>query len=380
MSTAAALVGVVAVVSGLAFLHPFVLYPLSLRVLPRRPVSTQAADGDGPRFSLLICAYDEIACIHDKLANLELLHAAHPRLEVLAYDDASGDGTYEALAARPDLVRVVRGAGRTGKAHGMKVLAAQASGEVLVFTDANVTLDPAALEALAATYRDPEVGGVCGRLVYTSSADATSTETVGGLYWRLEESTKAWESRTGNVMGADGSIFSVRTALYPDFPDTVQDDFTVSMNVLFAGRRLVRDPGALARESLVTASDEEFRRKVRIAARAFHTHRHLRPGLRRLSGLDRYKYVSHKVLRWHAATSLLTCAVATVLLAGLLLPPLGLALALVVVVALALGTRLGRPRLWQQGREVVAALVATNLGVWQALRGRTYQTWQPPPR
>ena len=44
-------------------------------------------------------------------------------------------------------------------------------------------------------------------------------------------------------MGADGSIFAVRRELYPDFPDTVQDDFTVSMSAVFAGRRLVRRGG-----------------------------------------------------------------------------------------------------------------------------------------
>ena len=153
------------------------------------------------------------------------------------------------------------------------------------------------------------MGGVCGTLRYSGDA-GSSTEAVGGLYWRLEESIKDLESRTGNVMGADGSIFSVRRATYPDFPDSVQDDFTVSMNVIFCGRRLTRRQDALAYEGLVSSSREEFRRKVRIAARAYHTHMHLRPGLRRMGWLDRYKYGSHKLLRWHSATWLALGAVA----------------------------------------------------------------------
>src|SRR3546814_4106513 len=45
-------------------------------------------------------------------------------------------------------------------------------------------------------------------------------------------------------------------------------------------------------------SGDEFRRKVRIACQAFNCHRLLRPRLRKLPPLDRFKYVSHKVLRW----------------------------------------------------------------------------------
>ena len=63
------------------------------------------------------------------------------------------------------------GAGRTGKAHGMKVLAAQAKGDLLVFTDANVMLEPDALAGLCRTYVGPHGRRVlCGTLLYTVSS------------------------------------------------------------------------------------------------------------------------------------------------------------------------------------------------------------------
>ena len=363
----------------LAFVHPYLTYPLSLRVLREQPLEPPAGQAPGS-FSLLFCAYNESAIVAAKLENLRELKAVWQDVEILAYDDSSTDGTFEALSAEPDLLRVVPGAGRTGKAHGMKVLAAQAKGDLLVFTDANVMLEPDALQAFADTYVDPTVGGICGTLLYTVSAEGTTTETVGGLYWRLEEVIKNLESRTGNVMGADGSIFSVRRELYPDFPDTVQDDFTVSMNAVFAGRRLVRLSGARAHEALVSSSSEEFRRKVRIAARAYHTHLHLRPGVKRMSRIDRYKYVSHKLLRWHSATLL---AVGIVALAVAVAGTWGFVALGVCLGAVAVLTLLGalvRPRLVGQVKEILLAILATNWGVWQALRGRTFATWQPPPR
>ncbi len=362
------------------FVHPYLTYPLSLRLLPDRPPAELQPSPSSPSFSLLFCAYNEATIVAAKLENLRSLMAACPSLEILAYDDSSTDGTLEALSSDPGLLRVVRGAGRTGKAHGMKQLAAQADGDLLVFTDANVMLDPQALEAFADAFSDPAVGGVCGKLLYSTSSEGTSTESVGGLYWRLEEVIKDRESRTGNVMGADGSIFAVRRELYPDFPDTVQDDFTVSMSAVFAGRRLVRRADARAFETLVSSSSEEFRRKVRIAARAYHTHLHLRGGVKQLGPLDRYKYVSHKLLRWHSATFLGLGAILLAIAVAGAFGPVALAVAVGAAAALTGLAALLRPRLVGNLTQILLAIVATNWGVWQAIRGRTFATWQPPPR
>ena len=359
------------VISAIGFLHPFLFYPLTLRILPRRPHATTPPSPDpSGSFSLLFCAYNESAVIDAKIENLRALASAWPGLEILAYDDSSTDGTFETLAAEPDLIRVVRGAGRTGKAHGMKVLAAEATGEFLVCTDANVMLDPRGPRGLRRDVRRSRGRWGLRNPRLLRRGEGTSTERVGGAYWRLEEVTKDLESRTGNVMGADGSIFSVRRALYPTFPDTVQDDFTVSMGVVFAGSRLVRRHDALAHETLVSSSSEEFRRKVRIAARAYHTHLHLRPGLKLMDRTDRYKYTSHKLLRWYSASFLALGAVAFAVALG---GQFGfLVLGLVVVGAgLLVGlTALVRPGLVRQAKELLLALIATNWGSGAPCAGR----------
>lgn len=222
----------VLIASLVAVLWPFLFYPLILRMLPTR--AEQPGQGQEPSASLLFCAYDEAAAMPEKLANLAMLKQRYPGLEILAFDDGSSDDTAALIAASGDLVTLIRGPGRSGKAHGMKQLAARARGDVLIFTDANVLLDADAIGNLLARYADPAIGGVLGSLHYMGEGES-ATASVGSLYWRIEEQLKDEESRTGNVLGADGSIFSIRRSLYPEFPDSVLDDLTVSMAVVFAG-------------------------------------------------------------------------------------------------------------------------------------------------
>lgn len=367
------LLALVLLASLIAVAWPFLFYPLILRMLPPR-VETPVV-GPVPGASLLFCAYNEAAAMPEKLANLARLKARHPALEILAFDDGSSDDTAALIAAQGDLVTLLRGPGRSGKAHGMKLLAARARGDILIFTDANVLLDPDAIDNLLARYADPAVGGVLGSLHYLGEGDS-ATAAVGSLYWRIEERLKDEESRTGNVLGADGSIFSIRRSLYPEFPDSVLDDLTVSMAVVFAGKRLVKAKDVIARERLVTGRKDEYRRKVRIAARAWHTHRHLRPQLRRMAAIDRFKYASRKIVRWFGGLFILTGAIAAGVLALRLSPMLYMTGAIGIALLAWIGLR-SRCGPLAALVDILIAYAATLQGVLKAMSGRTVTTWNP---
>ena len=142
--------------------------------------------------------------------------------------------------------------------------------------DANVVFAPDAVRRLLRPFADPAVGCVCGHLVYTAPDGAAAegggggaTAATGSLYWRLEERIKELESRTGSVMGADGSIFAIRRALHRPPPRDIIDDMYVSLSILCDGHRVVRAGDALAYEATVSRPAEEFRRKIRIACQAF---------------------------------------------------------------------------------------------------------------
>lgn len=358
---------------GLAVVYPYLIYGRILRLLPTQPLRPDS------RFrasiTLVFCAYNEAASLDEKLENIALLKARHPDLEVLAFDDGSTDGSLEMMNRRPELLKVISGGGRNGKAHGMKLLAAQAAGDILVFTDANVCLREDALDALLAWYGDPEVGGVCGSLNYLG-ADSSATAAVGASYWKLEEKLKAEESRTGNVMGADGSIFSIRRSLYPDFPDTVLDDLTVSMNVVFSQKRLIIVDDVVAYEKLVAKRSDEMSRKARIAARAYHTHKYLSPKLHNLSAIDKFKYWSRKTLRWHGGLFL----AASVALFIMALLHISIAASIVAVLVIGFVLFVGGRKdngLLASAVEVIGALLMTQLGVFRAMKGQTFAVWNP---
>lgn len=363
----------IAAICALLVLYPYIIYPILLKLLPKRPL--HFSDANPQSLTLVFCAFNEARAMPEKIENLEALRRAHPDLQILAFDDGSSDTTYDQLSARPELLNVIRGGGRNGKAHGMKLLAKQATGDVIVFTDANVTLRLDALDNLARYFSDPTVGGLCGSLHYVGE-DGSATANVGGLYWKLEEYLKGLESATGNVMGADGSIFALRRELYPSFPDTVLDDLTVSMAAVFNGRRLIKVEDVVAYERLVSKRHEEFSRKVRIAARAFHTHLHLVPQLRQMAGVDKFKYMSRKFIRWFGGLFLMVGVVAGVAWAFALSPVFGLVTVGGVALACLLGATIQKGAVASVA-EVVIALMATLLGVFRAMRGQTFVVWSP---
>jgi cellulose synthase/poly-beta-1,6-N-acetylglucosamine synthase-like glycosyltransferase len=362
-------------VSLFALIFPYLIYPKILAWLPIRPLQPNGLMPES--MSLLFCCYNESRALPEKIENMRALRTRYPSVEILAYDDGSSDTSLQLLQAHPKVLTVVLGTGRRGKAHGMKQLAARAQGEILIFSDANVLLDVDGPDLIRGYFADPEVGGVCGALHYTDiSATATATVLVGGAYWRLEERIKQLESRSGNVMGADGSIFATRRALYPDFPDTVLDDLTVSMEVVFRGKRLIHAPDVRAYERLVADRNEEYHRKMRIATRALYTHRFLQPRLRKMTAMDRFKYRSHKVIRWAGGVSM-AAAVASFL--GMMLVisiPLGMA-ACTVLVGLIIAMLYVRFGPLAKLREILGAILATTIGAMRGLRGQTLATWVP---
>lgn len=357
--------------------HPFITYPLSLMLLQKsRSRGAAPASVGTPTFTICMCAYNEESVIERKAQNLLALKAREPSLQILVYVDAASDRTAEILQSYSQHIDVHVATERRGKTHGMNLLAAKATGSVLVFTDANVMLDLDCIENLRRDFQDPEVGCVCGNLIYTNGSDSVTAAT-GSLYWRLEERIKLLEQRTGSVMGADGSLFAIRRSLHRAPPDHIIDDMYVSFMVLIQGYRIIQSTDARAYEASASNSAEEFHRKSRIACQAFNVHRLIWPAIRRLDLLTVYKYVSHKLLRWLSIYFLAAAAafgVAALIVGGYVAAATGLVV--LGAALLALGLR-GSIKPLSQIVDVLTSLAGAGLGVWKSLRGESYQTWTP---
>ena len=118
-----------------------------------------AADTDCPKISLILAARDEQEKLSDALATLVAID--YPQLEIVAVDDRSGDATPQILdefaASHPQL-KVVHlkelPKGWLGKPHALQKGYEASSGELLVFTDADVKFQREALRRVVACFRE----------------------------------------------------------------------------------------------------------------------------------------------------------------------------------------------------------------------------------
>jgi cellulose synthase/poly-beta-1,6-N-acetylglucosamine synthase-like glycosyltransferase len=377
MATALSILGILCL---LAACHPFLTYPWSLIALQAlRPAKRSRPDCipvAGLTCAICVCAYNEERGIARKVENLLALRAREAGLEILVYVDGASDRTAEILREYESQIDLHIATERRGKTYGMNLLASKARAPILIFTDANVLMDMECVRDFRRYFADPEIGCVCGNLVYTNGG-ASVTASSGSVYWRFEEAIKKLEMESGSMMGADGSVFAIRRSLHNPPPEHIIDDMYVSLMILCNGYRVIQANDAFAYEESVVSAGEEFRRKIRIACQAFNVHRLMWPHLRRLDGITLYKYVSHKLIRWFTIYFLAISAFAfdaALIVAG----HARIAAALVICMAGALLLGLfSSMKPFAQIAGIISAFAGTGLGVWRSLRGERYQTWTP---
>jgi cellulose synthase/poly-beta-1,6-N-acetylglucosamine synthase-like glycosyltransferase len=367
-------------VSGLSY--TYVVYPALLLVIREgrdcgRPLSAL------PAVSVIIPFHNEERWIIRKIENTLSWEYPTDRLQIIAVSDGSTDRTAELLRQYGDRVTVIAYPSRQGKPTALNLGAAQASGDILIFTDANVFPDPDALQALMQRYADPSVGGVCGNVALQAEG---SLEPLGeGLYMRYERWLYEAESRALTLVGADGALFSIRRGLFAPLPtDTITDDFAIALGVVAQDRRVVYEPAARSIEVVVPDVRAEFRRKIRMIAGGYQTLWRYR---RQLNLLRRpavaWQVLSHKLLRWLVPVFLLVALASAC--AARQSPIMALALALqMVFYGLALCGWVSQTlRRWMPvyiPYYFCAVNMAAAIGLWRYLLGRQSVTWHKVQR
>lgn len=267
-----------------------------------------------PRVTLIIAAHNEESVIADKLRNCLELEYPADRLEILLGCDGCTDDTV-AIASAAEISNLqIFDFERSGKPVTLNKLVRHATGDVLVFSDANTMYGREALQALVRHFRDGRVGAVCGELCLRSADGQPLSE---GLYWKYECFLKFLEGRMNMLVGANGAIFAVRRPLYTPLPArTINDDFLTAMSIRARGYRVNYDPTAVAYEEAVSSLNEEFRRRVRIGRGNLRALKHTWQLLSPAAGLIALSYWSHKICRWLVPFALLLFVIAAVALAG----------------------------------------------------------------
>lgn len=253
---------------------------------------------DLPSLTLIVAAYNEADIIEAKIKDTLALNYPKNKITIIFVTDGSTDGTEDKVLLHPS-IKLMHSAERKGKVNAMHRAMQQVKTAITVFTDANTFLNKDALINIARHYSNRKVGAVSGekRVQIENLADATAGE---GFYWKYESLLKKWDSELFSVVGAAGELFSIRTVLYkPVLPDTILDDFMISLMIAADGYRIIYEPNAFALETASANTKEELKRKIRIAAGGIQSILRLKALLNPFKHpVLSFQYISHRVLRW----------------------------------------------------------------------------------
>ncbi|MBL4677090.1 MAG: glycosyltransferase family 2 protein [Mucilaginibacter sp.] len=269
------------------------------RAVKDKPQLPTVAENELPTCTLVVAAYNEAHFIAEKIKNSLALQYPAGKLKFVFVTDGSSDQTPEVIAQFPQ-IQLLHRPERAGKIAAVHRAMEYVDTEVVVFTDANTFLNPEAIVRICRHYSDPTVGCVAGEKRVHMDTNADASAAGEGFYWKYESTLKKWDSELYSVVGAAGELFSVRRNLYQDVPpDTVLDDFMISMLIAEQGYRIIYEPDAYAVENASENVSEELKRKIRIAAGGIQSILRLKSLLFSFKyPVLSFQYVSHRVLRW----------------------------------------------------------------------------------
>jgi len=292
----------------------FSFYPVILGVLTKlfatKKEPSIPLEMDLPTVSLLIACYNEGKVIREKINNSLLLDYPKEKLQIIVFSDGSTDDT-DSIAKEfaTQGVLLIRVEGRKGKTHCQNVAVQSATGDLLVFSDANSMYDANAIIELARYSLQDGVGAVVGHRAYVGAGKAGNKE---GLYEKLENWMKAKESLLGGTIGANGAIYAIKKSYFVELPHDRISDINEPLRVAMDHHvRVVYAPHAMAREDHDNPFLKELSRKRRIVLRTMNSLWAERWNLCKHPILAT-KLIFHKAIRWLTLPFILISAIASV--------------------------------------------------------------------
>jgi cellulose synthase/poly-beta-1,6-N-acetylglucosamine synthase-like glycosyltransferase len=255
-------------------------FPMVLTVLvlvSRKPYPSSCADGlpqspaNWPLVSVLVPISGRAETLPAKLTNLTAVTYPSHRLEVLLVLDGPVTGLREAFSKYragvecPLPLKIVQCA-RVGKNSALNDGVRRASGDILLFTDADALLAPDAVTHLVAAIFPEDIGGGCGRHRIRTSKGAQS------IYWDLEAKIKSAEMRLlGKVTASYGTLMAVKRCWFKPIPPGVTDDHFLALSIVAQGVRFIYTEQAVADlEKPSRNPADEIRRRRRIVCQSLY--------------------------------------------------------------------------------------------------------------
>jgi poly-beta-1,6-N-acetyl-D-glucosamine synthase len=335
-----------------------------------------------PGVCILIPTFNEADVIRRKLENAIALNYPQDLLEIIVIDDDSQDATPEIVAEFAPRVKLIRKEKRSGKMQSVNIGMQATSAEIVILSDASPDYEQDSLRYLVQPFSQAKIGVVVGKLAIWDAENGVVKS--AGLYWKYEAALRKWESQTGNTFAVHGNMFALRRELYrPMSNGTINDEFSIAMNIIKEGYRVVYQPKAISYDHASSQMEDEFARRVRINAGRFQA----LFGASYLTTMptfeDGFRLVSHKFLRPLAPIFMIITLLASVLLVLMRtawIYDLFLLGQLLFYGLAALGWLLEKRQIKLRALSIFYFFVSTNLaalfGFWRWLKGTQSVTWQ----
>lgn len=358
--------------------YPMLVWAVS-RLRPRR-VKKSAFE---PFVTVLITAYNEEKDIRSKLENTLKINYPKEKLEILVASDGSTDCTDEFVKEFETRgVKLFRQEGRMGKTFTQNKAVEQASGEIILFSDATTMYEPNILREMLPNFADETIGCVAGKLVYVDDSKS-SVGTGAKKYWNYETFLKQSESRACSLIGASGCLYAVRKSAYKPMYAEACSDFLICTVVYRQGLRSVYEPNAVCTEETNRQTDKELKMRVRVISQTFTDLWRNRDMLNPFkSGFYAVELISHKVLRYAVPLFLFGIFITSAILA---FESLIFALVFLSQIIFYLAAFVGW-RLEKSGRDsgilaiplyFTLANLASVIAFYKFIKGENYANWEP---
>jgi hyaluronan synthase len=154
--------------------------------------------GVEPRIAIVMPGFNEEEAIGQSLRSLLALDYPVEKLQLIAVNDGSSDGTLREMQRVADdahgRVKVIDFPENRGKRAAMAAGIRDSDAEVIVFVDSDSVVAPDALKALVQPFADARVGAVCGHADVLNLRESWLTRMQGVRYFVAFRVVKAAES------------------------------------------------------------------------------------------------------------------------------------------------------------------------------------------
>ncbi|MCW4030147.1 MAG: glycosyltransferase [Candidatus Bathyarchaeota archaeon] len=220
-----------------------------------------------PTVSVIITTYNEVKVISRKLKNTFEIDYPPEKLQIMVVDSASNDGTVEAVQTFVETthnkVDILTQSKRMGKASALNYAFPFCKGDIVILTDADVSVDPDAVKRIVTNFGDETVGAVSGIQVMRNPDQSAVTQEEQG-YRSFYNILRMGETNMDSVVMCESEFAAYRKELLEVIPpNSICDDMQLTLRVRKKGLRAIYDDSVSFYENSSIGRKSRLKQKIR---------------------------------------------------------------------------------------------------------------------